>query len=42
VCPLLVIFHHFGDFGLSDGDQMVSENNGDLGVIFVFWGFCIL
>ena len=38
VCPLLVIFHHFGDFGLSDGDQMVRENNGDFGVIFVFLG----
>ena len=33
VCPLLVIFHHFGDFGLSDGDQMVRENNGDFWVI---------
>jgi hypothetical protein len=43
VCPLLVIFHHFWDFGLSDGDQMVIENNGDFGVIFVFLGnFCIL
>ena len=38
VCPLLVIFHHFGDYGLSDGDQMVRENNGDFGVIFVFLG----
>jgi hypothetical protein len=43
VCPLLVIFHYFRDLGLSDGDQMVRENNGDFGLIFVFLGnFCIL
>ncbi len=42
VCPLLVICRHFGDFGLSDGDQMATEDNGDFGVIFVFFGnFCI-
>jgi len=36
VCPLLVIFHHFGDFGLSDGDKMVIEKK------LRFWGdFCI-
>jgi hypothetical protein len=42
VCPLLVFCHHFGDFGLSDGVQMVSENNGVFVVFFVFFGnFCI-
>jgi hypothetical protein len=38
VCPLLVFCHHFGDFWLSDGVQMVSENNGVFVVFFVFFG----